>query len=136
MKQKVMAYVVRRMAGEPELLVFEHRAFPAAGVQVPAGTVEPGETIEAGLLRELEEEAGLGPAQVRLVGKLAEAYETAHDQQRHVFVLAPVSALPDRWTHNVRGSGDDEGMVFEYFWLALTPTLKLTGDQGRFLHLI
>jgi 8-oxo-dGTP pyrophosphatase MutT (NUDIX family) len=135
MQQKVMAYLVRRGAARPELLVFEHRDHPDAGVQVPAGTVEPGEAIETALLRELREEAGLTPAQVRVVRKLAEAYEIASDQQRHVFELAPLTALRDRWTHTVRGAGEDQGLVFQYYWVPLTPALELAGDQHRFLTL-
>ncbi len=137
MRQKVMAYLTRTVHGQRELLVFKHRDHPDAGVQVPAGTVEPGEVIEVGLLREVEEETGLGPAQVVIVQKLGAYFEADLDQQRHVFALAPVTALPDRWTHTVHGAGEDEGLVFEYYWLPLTPTLKLAGGQERLLsHLI
>jgi 8-oxo-dGTP pyrophosphatase MutT (NUDIX family) len=135
-RQKVMAYVVRENARRRELLVFEHRDHADAGVQVPAGTVEPGEAIAAGLLREVEEETGLSAGQVRLVGKLAETYEAEFDQQRHVFELRPVSPLPDRWSHTVGGAGEDTGMVFEYCWVPITPSLVLAGGQDRFLHLV
>ncbi|MBU1880260.1 MAG: NUDIX domain-containing protein, partial [Chloroflexi bacterium] len=40
----------------PELLLFQH---PYAGVQVPAGTVEDGETPAQAALREAAEETGL-----------------------------------------------------------------------------
>lgn len=133
MRQKVMAYVVREQAGQRELLVFEHRDQAEAGVQVPAGTVEPGEDIRASVVRELEEEVGLGHAHVRLEGKLAEAYEPSFDQQRHVFAFTPVTALPDRWSHVVRGAGEDAGMVFECYWVAIQPGLRLAGGQERYL---
>ena len=133
MKQKVLAYVVRVQNGRRELLVFEHRDHPDAGVQVPAGTVEPDEPVEAGVRREVEEEAGLGAAQVVVKRKLAEAYEPAIDQQRHVFELAPITDLPDRWAHTVRGAGEDAGLVFEYYWVAIEPGLRLAGEQQRFL---
>jgi 8-oxo-dGTP pyrophosphatase MutT (NUDIX family) len=133
-RQKVMAYVVRAQAGQRELLVFEHRHQPEAGLQVPAGTVEPGESIEAGLLREVVEETGLSAEQVRLVGKLAEAHEAELDQQRHVFELSPANPLPDRWSHTVRGAGEDAGLVFEFYWVEITAALKLAGGQERFLH--
>ena len=133
MRQKVLAYVIRRQNGEPQLLIFEHRDHPDAGVQVPAGTVEPGEAIEAALLREVEEESGLTPAQVRLVRKLGELNEAESDQQRHVFELAPAGPLPDRWAHTVQGRGEDEGLVFDYYWQTLSPALKLAGGQDRWL---
>ncbi|HLE30393.1 MAG TPA: NUDIX domain-containing protein, partial [Anaerolineales bacterium] len=59
MKHKVLAYITRRRNGRTQLLVFTHRDFPEAGVQVPAGTVEPDEPVEAALFREVHEESGL-----------------------------------------------------------------------------
>ena len=59
--KKVVAYITR---GD-ELLVFTHRDSPEAGVQVPAGTVEEGETLDAAVLREVHEETGLTPTAVR-----------------------------------------------------------------------
>jgi 8-oxo-dGTP pyrophosphatase MutT (NUDIX family) len=53
---KVTAFVTRGDGQERELLVFRH---PRAGIQLPAGTVEAGEPIEAAVLREVQEETGL-----------------------------------------------------------------------------
>ena len=140
LRHKVMAYVLRPCAGSGghELLVFAHRDQPEAGVQVPAGTVEPGEAIEAAARRELAEESGLRPEQVRLMTKVAEADEAApgEAQHRHVFAFEPASPLPDRWAHTVRGGGEDAGLVFECFWLPVTAGLKLAGGQERYLHLV
>ena len=55
--QKVAVLVTRPGADGLELLVFEHIGIPA-GLQVPAGTVEPGEDVRAAALRELVEEIG------------------------------------------------------------------------------
>ena len=54
--EKVTAFVTRRAGDETELLLFEH---PYAGIQIPAGTVEEGETPQGAALREVSEETGL-----------------------------------------------------------------------------
>lgn len=134
MKHKVLAYITRERSGRREVLVFDHRDFPEAGAQVPAGTVEPGEPVEQALWREIEEEAGLKPGQLRLAGKLAEHVEAEWDNLRHVFHLEAVDTLPDAWTHLVRGRGEDQGLVFQYRWTGLD--VKLAGDQHRWLGTI
>ena len=53
---KVTAFITRERPSGRELLVFQH---PNADVQLPAGTVEPGEALETAVLREAEEETGL-----------------------------------------------------------------------------
>lgn len=136
MKQKVLVYVVRVGEAGSEVLVFEHRDFPDAGLQVPAGTVEPGEAAEAAAYREVAEESGLTSAQVQLVRKLAEAEEPEWEQNRHVYLFAPVVDLPERWRHTVAGAGEDQGMVFDYDWLPVTAAARLAGGQGRFLQLV
>ncbi len=88
---KVIAYITRdNAAGRRELLVFEHRDYPDAGIQVPVGTVETGELPEVAVMREAEEETGL--AGCRLVAKLG-VYDwlntyTGEMNERHVFHLA------------------------------------------------
>ncbi|MCL4867628.1 MAG: NUDIX domain-containing protein [Anaerolineae bacterium] len=53
---KVTALITRLGVNGPELLVFQH---PLAGIQLPAGTVEIGESVAAALQREVQEETGL-----------------------------------------------------------------------------
>lgn len=54
--EKVTAFITRQAQNECDLLLFEH---PYAGIQIPAGTVETGETPEAAVIREAFEETGL-----------------------------------------------------------------------------
>lgn len=53
---KASAMITREGAAGRELLVFRH---PTAGIQLPGGTMEDGETPEATVLREVREETGL-----------------------------------------------------------------------------
>jgi len=59
---KVTAFVTRLGASGPEVCVFDH---PRAGVQLPAGTLEPGEDVYAGARREAFEETGLDDLRFR-----------------------------------------------------------------------
>lgn len=54
--EKVTAFVTRQTSNGIELLLFQH---PHAGIQIPAGIVEPGESPEEAALREVREETGL-----------------------------------------------------------------------------
>ncbi len=58
---KVTAFIVGDGPAGRELLILQH---PHAGLQLPAGTVEPGETPVDGALREAQEESGLTALQV------------------------------------------------------------------------
>jgi 8-oxo-dGTP pyrophosphatase MutT (NUDIX family) len=53
---KVTALIVRPSPAGEELLLFRHAH---AGIQIPSGTIDPGETPEAAVLREAAEETGL-----------------------------------------------------------------------------
>jgi 8-oxo-dGTP diphosphatase len=136
MRRRVSAYVTRDREGERELLVFDHRDHPEAGTQIPAGRLDPGETLEQGLRRELHEEAGLD--RVRIVRELAGPEE--YDRQfpgssyaNHLFHVEPEVELPDSWEHVVFGDGDDAGLVFRYRWEPIRDDLLLWGRRDPFL---
>lgn len=59
--QKVTAFIVRERGGVKEVLVFKH---PTAGIQIPAGTVEESEDLEAAVKREVYEETGLRSVEI------------------------------------------------------------------------
>lgn len=106
--------------------MFDHRDHPTAGTQVPAGRLERGEDLEAGLLRELEEEAGLTRARiVRKLGTFGPT-ELPHGRRytNHAYEVYADGA-PDTWEHVVVGDGDDAGLVFVYRWEPVTRDLPL-----------
>jgi 8-oxo-dGTP pyrophosphatase MutT (NUDIX family) len=101
---KASVFVLREREGRTQLLVFEH---PSAGLQVPAGTVEPHEDARAGARRELLEESGLevDPEQLRWVTR-------------------------ETWQHAA------DGHVFRFGWCDLDPKPELAGEQSRWLELV
>src|SRR5437870_8196454 len=115
MVQKVWAYVVRELDDDVELLVFDHVDVDA-GVQIPAGTVEPDEDITSAVRRELQEEAGVkaGP-----FTRIAVRQQNWHGVaiQAHLFAAWALPNTANGWVHRVSGSGADEGIHFRLYWL-------------------
>lgn len=88
--EKVTAFVTRPSEKGDELLLFQH---PNAGVQIPAGTVEEGETTEAAVLREAAEETGLAPLTIQRALGCAE--QRLPEGQRVIGSPTKVYARPD-----------------------------------------
>ena len=130
---KVLAYVTRTRNGRTELLVFDHRDAPQAGVQVPAGSIEVGEMPSDAAMRELREETGL--ANARPVGRIDvyewEDPETHRWHRRHVYQFEAPSDAPDSWEHVVTAGEDDHGMKFDCRWLPVdVAETELSSEQG------
>lgn len=127
---RVACYVVRETARGHELLVFDHVDVPEAGTQVPAGGIEPGESVEEAAVREVAEECGLtGAVVVRELGVSDRPHGETGAPQHTTYVLMRYDGQGDRerepWIWRVGGTGDDEGMRFRCWF---TP-LPLDGVQ-------
>jgi 8-oxo-dGTP pyrophosphatase MutT (NUDIX family) len=100
--EKVTAFITRPSADGRDLLLFEH---PTAGIQIPAGTVEPGETPAAAILREAREESGLEGLSIRRY--LGSRNETLPPGARVIYQPTKVSACPEEassdWAYLQRG---------------------------------
>lgn len=100
--EKVTAFITRAGARGTDLLLFEH---PYAGIQIPAGTVEIGETPQEAVLREVAQETGL--IDVRLRRSLGCAEKGLPDGQRAIVERTRVYARPDAtsfdWAYLRRG---------------------------------
>ena len=130
---KVVVYLVDR----GHLLVFVHPDAPEAGLQVPAGSVKPGEEPSEAALREVEEETGIRAGSVRLLG--TDRYDmTAHGRdeihERSFFLADPLEEQPlgRRWRHLETHDGVGEPDVFDLYWVPLdTPGLASTLAAGQ-----
>ena len=134
---KVLAYITRHGPDGVELLVFEQEEHPEAGLQVPGGTVDAGETLVEALRREVAEESGLvSPEAIRFLAAGPFIWE-GRSQLRHFFHLAAPAGLPDGWRHVVTAGEEDEGLVFVYRWLPRAEAMvQLVNEQGGWLHLL
>lgn len=123
---KVWLYIVRVRDAQPELLVFEHTHVDA-GIQIPAGTVEPDEDFAAAAQRELFEESGIQSVWVVPFGDLQRVWngESIH---AHWFCGRAPEDAPDEWRHRVTGGGEDNGMTFRCYWLPKNQWHNLFGN--------
>ena len=118
-------------------MLFKHPDCPEAPLQIPGGGVDPGETFEQALHREIWEESGL--TNLSLIRKLGVAgicwcQPRKLISQRHCFLLEGTADLPESWEHVVAGDGMDAGMVFSYFWHSCSLEFAIPYDLGSFLY--
>ena len=135
---KVLAYITRPSFPNFQLLVFTHRDYPEAGVQVPAGTIQKGEAPEIAVMREAEEETGL--QSLVLLGNLGTfLYDNPYTGQlneRHVFHLGVQGHTANNWEWIETDGGaksESEGYVFLFYWVSLGAPISLAGGQGDYI---
>jgi ADP-ribose pyrophosphatase YjhB (NUDIX family) len=119
-RRKVLAYITHGN----RLLVFRQVDFPEAGIQVPGGTVEAGETCEAAVRREVREETGLSDlARPRLIGKRErrEGESGEGPVLRLRFYHLSCRGLPaEHWRHVDEHANDGSGpRIFGFWWVRL-----------------
>ena len=137
-KRKVLAYITHQR----RLLVFKHPYQPEAGIQVPAGTIEPGEEPEQAVLREAFEETGLSG--LVLAGFLGEQVRDMADfgrdeiHHRYFYHLRYQGEPQTVWQHaelySSNSSDSHEPHIFEFFWVILPHGVpELIADHGLLL---
>jgi 8-oxo-dGTP pyrophosphatase MutT (NUDIX family) len=126
------------------LLVFRH---PGDGnMQLPKGTIEPGESPEIAARRELLEESGIDHlGALEPLGTLQRDCEAGiegntlrHAQLWHLFLMRADGPLPETFEHVAMGSPEEDGLVFAFSWLAadadighFTPPYRQTIERVR-----
>jgi 8-oxo-dGTP pyrophosphatase MutT (NUDIX family) len=135
--QKVGAFIIRPNGSSFwDLLLFLHCDHPDAPIQIPGGTIEPGERVEEALMREIEEESGLTGLTIDRKLGVSEVPSIVNEQevlQRHCFLLKADPSSQETWIHHVKGTGGDRDLRFEYRWHSIPPDFTLAGDLGFFL---
>lgn len=118
-RHRVYAYITHGR----RLLVFAHTDVPEAGIQVPAGTVRPGEPPYRAVMREAEEETGLIDLElVSFLGRLQQdmtRFGVEEDQHAWFYHLRCGGRPPESWRHGETSGGRHEPIRFDLFWAAL-----------------
>ena len=137
--EKVVAYIT---SGR-RLLVFRQVHFPEAGIQVPAGTVDPGESPDAAVIREALEETGLEGLSIRaFLGRRDYDDPTVRDpvvHRRYYYWLECSDDAPSTWRHFEEhpSGGVTEPIEFELWWVAFPNGVpELAGLLGDFLDYV
>ncbi|GAB4527002.1 MAG: NUDIX domain-containing protein [Anaerolineae bacterium] len=137
-KLKVLTYITH----QGRLLVFRQPDHPEVGIQVPGGSVEPNEDLDAAALREAWEETGLH-------GLVIEAYlgVVVHDLRakgrdeiyhRHIYHLLCTETPPERWQHHEMfpSDGSPAPVLFDLYWVALDDVPPLLAEQDVLLDVL
>lgn len=135
---KVVCYVIQ----DGHLLVFTHDRIPLTktGVQVPAGSIESGETRERAAERELFEESGRSGRILRSLGEERYDLRPARDEiaVRHFFLMSVQKGdLTERWRAGERFRSDGgESVPWTCWWLPLQDAHVLAAGRGARLGLV
>jgi ADP-ribose pyrophosphatase YjhB (NUDIX family) len=131
--EKACAYVTR---GTTELLVFDGPGHD--GLQIPKGTVEPGETAREATYRETVEESGLATFETlrHLVTDVWKRRESPPKRYVRHFFHVPVYETRDSWTHTVTGTGEERGATFEFRWVDLPTDAPFALDLDDYSHIV
>lgn len=134
--RKAFAYIT---SGK-KLLLFTHPDHPDAGVQVPAGTMQRGETASEAVLREAREETRLEHLDLgRWLGRdVFDAHRIGKHEvhDRWFWHIVAKGDVPESWRHGeIFASNGTEGHTpLDYFWVDLRgPLPELTAEHDRFI---
>ena len=126
--RKVTAVMLRPSAGgadgAEDVLLVEHPSDDGGVMlQLPAGTVEPGEFPDDAALREIREETGAEGELRMLAGVLDEEHE-GESRRRWVYLIDAAEGLPDEWA-----STCDCGLPTRCLWAPFASATLVEAQQ-------
>ncbi|MFJ5562694.1 NUDIX hydrolase [Lysinibacillus xylanilyticus] len=130
--EKAFGYITREHEGQLQVLVFEQNT-EGAGIQIPKGTVEEGETPLEAVIREMFEETGLSYLVVK--GLIAQDYFNHHSGllQKRYFYHLTTNENRDSWMHCPTGV-NETGLEFSFYWITDEQEVTLAKGHGDYLY--
>lgn len=131
--EKAFGYITREHGEQIQVLVFEQNTV-GAGIQVPKGTIEEGETPLEAVKREMLEETGLTTLVVQ--GLIAQDYFNHPSgvlQKRYFYHLTISGETKDIWQHYPTGLNEAD-LLFSFYWISAEQDTLLAKGHGDYLY--
>ncbi len=127
--------MTREKAGKIQVLVFKH-PITEAGIQIPKGTVEPGEDTLTAVIREIKEETGIENFKIEHL--IAVDYWENDNGEIHnrYFYKISVPEASDEWDYRPTGGEGEEGLIFHFFWISSIDEVDIVPGHGDYLDRI
>lgn len=127
---KVTAYITRFHNGTQQLLVFKEEGYEYLGLQVPGGTVENNEDLLNAVIREVKEESGItNLTNIALLGDYTYSSEKLQSLVKRYYYQMEATS-PDQFTYIVQSNDEDNGWIYNYFWVDMNDKLSLFSYLG------
>lgn len=119
------------------LLIRKLKGMGAGLINAPGGRVEPGETPEAGAIREAQEELHVTPVDVRKAGVLSFQFTSGYSLRCHVYTASSYEGIPTETDEAIPLWIDEREMPYGQMWaddrLWYPLVLENRPFSGRFL---
>jgi 8-oxo-dGTP diphosphatase len=118
--------------GDRILLIRKKRGLGAGKVNAPGGRIEPGETAEAGAIREVEEELRVTPTGVEEVGELSFQFADGYGLHARVFRASGLVGTPTETEEAIPLWTRLDAIPFSEMWADDALWIPLMLERKRF----